>query len=218
MIALDIHLKQGEFTLEIRERVDVRIAALFGPSGSGKTTVLDAIAGLRTPARGEIAVGTRTLFSSSRHINLPPHERRIGYVPQDVALFPHMNVRRNIEYGKRSNGRLELTAVAAMLEIEALLERGVGKLSGGERQRVALARALLVSPELLLLDEPLTAVDFELRRRILPYLERVRDHLGVPVLYVTHDREELHHLAEHVVVLEHGQVVKSGPPADVLGG
>ena len=218
MIALDFQLKQGEFTLEIHEHVDARIAALFGPSGSGKTTVLDAIAGLRTPAAGEIAVAARTLFSSASRVNLAPHERRIGYVPQDVALFPHMNVRRNIEYGKRSGGRLELHPVAAMLEIEGLLERGVAKLSGGERQRVALARALLASPELLLLDEPLAAVDFELRRRILPYLERVRDDLGVPVFYVTHDRDELHHLAEHVIVLDKGQVVKSGAPSDVLGG
>ena len=108
---------------------------------------------------------------------------------QDVALFPHMNVRRNIEYGRRRDRRLDLPPVARMLEIEPLLDRGVARLSGGERQRVALARALMSSPELLLLDEPLTAVDFELRHRILPYVERVRDELGVPIIYVTHDRQ-----------------------------
>jgi molybdate transport system ATP-binding protein len=216
MIALEFQLQQGEFALAIQERFEVRIAALFGPSGSGKTSVLDAIAGLRTPSAGTIAVGSRIVFSGDHGINVPPHERRIGYVTQDVALFPHMNVRRNIEYGKRPNGRLELNAVADMLEIHALLNRGVAKLSGGERQRVALARALLSSPELLLLDEPLAAVDFELRRRILPYLERVRDDLAVPILYVTHDRDELHNLAEHVIVLDKGQVVRSGAPGLVL--
>jgi molybdate transport system ATP-binding protein len=127
-----------------------------------------------------------------------------------------MNVRRNIEYGRRRGQRLELDAVVRMLEIETLLERGVGMLSGGERQRVALARALMSAPELLLLDEPLAAVDAELRRRILPYVERVRDSLGVPILYVTHDRDELRSLADHVIVLDRGSVVRAGAPGEVL--
>jgi molybdate transport system ATP-binding protein len=217
MISLDFTLAQGSFTLEIHERVTSRIAALFGPSGAGKTTILDAIAGLRRPAAGEIAIGPRVLFSGAHRIDRPPHQRQVGYVTQDVALFPHMNVRRNMEYGRRRNQTLEIDTVTAMLEIQALLDRGVSMLSGGERQRVALARALMSSPELLLLDEPLTAVDFELRRRILPYLERVRDELGVPIIYVTHDRDELMHLAEHVIVIEAGRVVRSGAPAAVLG-
>jgi molybdate transport system ATP-binding protein len=216
MISLAFTLTQGNFTLTMDERLSGRITALFGPSGAGKTTVLDAIAGLRTPASGSIVVGDRTLFSSGNGTNAPPHDRHIGYVPQDVALFPHMNVRRNVLYGRRPRQRLELPAVAAMLEISHLLDRRVDELSGGERQRIALARALMSSPELLLLDEPLAAVDLELRRRILPYLERVRDDLGIPIIYVTHDADDVRRFADAVVVLAAGRVSRNGPPAVVM--
>jgi molybdate transport system ATP-binding protein len=216
MIRLAFTLTQGDFTLDVDQALDARITALFGPSGAGKTSVLDAVAGLRTPSRGVIAVGDRALFSSDRRIDLPPHERHVGYVPQDVALFPHMDVRQNVSYGRRAGQRLELEPVAAMLEVRPLLDRRVTQLSGGERQRVALARALMSSPELLLLDEPLAAVDLELRRRILPYLERVRDELGIPIVYVTHDRDEVHRFAESVVMLDRGRVVRAGPPNAVL--
>jgi molybdate transport system ATP-binding protein len=216
VIALDFELRQGDFLLKISERLTSRITALFGPSGAGKTTVLDAIAGLRAPTSGSVVVGTRLLFSTATGVSLPPHRRHIGYVPQDVALFPNMNVRRNVLYGRREGQRLELGTVASMLEIEALLDRRVPQLSGGERQRVALARALMSSPELLLLDEPLAAVDVERRRRILPYLERVRDALGVPIVYVSHDPGEVTQLADHVIVFEHGTVVKSGTPRTAL--
>jgi molybdate transport system ATP-binding protein len=206
MIRLSFQLRQGGFFLDIDERLPPGITALFGPSGSGKTTVLDAIARLRTPEAGTIAVGERVLFDAACGVNLTPHARHIGYVPQDVALFPHMNVRRNVLYGRRPGQKLALDTVAGMLEVGTLLDRRVADLSGGERQRVALARALMSAPELLLLDEPLAAVDVERRRRILPYLLRVRDELKIPVIYVSHDRGEVDQLSDRVLVMASGRV------------
>ena len=205
MITLAFTLRQGAFELQLKEELASGITALFGPSGSGKTTTLDAIAGLRVPSAGVITIHDRVLFDASRRVNLPPHARHVGYVPQDVALFPHMNVRRNVLYGRRAGQKLSLDAVVQMLEVEALLDRRVPDLSGGERQRVALARALMSAPELLLLDEPLAAVDVERRRRILPYLLRVRDDLGIPVIYVSHDRGEVDQLADRVIVFRDGR-------------
>jgi molybdate transport system ATP-binding protein len=210
VIALDFSLRQGSFTLDIHANLERPVTALFGPSGAGKTTVLDAIAGLRTPSSGSIRIEGRTLFER-RGVNLPPHRRHVGYVAQDVALFPHLNVRSNVLYGRREGQKLSLETVAGMLEIEMLLDRRVPQLSGGEKQRVALARALMSAPELLLLDEPLAAVDVERRRRILPYLERVRDELRVPIVYVTHDPAEARQLASEVIVLENGRMVGREP-------
>ena len=209
-ITLDVSLRQGVFTLEIHEHIEARVVALFGPSGAGKTTVLESIAGLRNPDRGVIRIGARTLFDSSAGVDLPAHERRVGYVPQDLALFPHMNVRRNMLYGADAAGGQRLEQVVGMLELDSMLDRNVTALSGGERQRVALARALTASPALLLLDEPLAALDRGLRDRILPYLERVRDELAIPMLYVSHAEMEVRAVADWVVELDAGRVTRSG--------
>jgi molybdate transport system ATP-binding protein len=217
VIEIDIQLTQGEFRLKVAASFDGKATAIFGPSGAGKTTTLDAIAGLRRPDRGAIRIGGRTLFSSEQRIDLPSHQRHVGYVPQDVALFPHMNVRRNLLYGRHPGTSPPLERVVSMLEIEPLVDREVRALSGGERQRVALGRALMSGPSLLLLDEPLAAVDVPLRRRILPYLERVRDELQLPIVYVSHDREEVQRLADYVVVLTAGKVTAAGSPETLLG-
>jgi len=210
MITLQFDLVQDGFTLRIDERVDGRVIAIVGPSGSGKTTVLEAIAGLRTPRAGRIAIGDRALFSSADAVDLPARDRRVGYVPQDALLFPHMSVRRNILYGAPKKGYGPFfERVADMLEIQPIVDRAIPGLSGGERQRVALARALMAGPSLLLLDEPLAAVDVPLRRRIVPALERVRDELQVPMIYVTHDRAEAAGIADWTLALDAGRVVAS---------
>ena len=251
-VVIDVRLRAGAFTLDLRETIAARTVALFGPSGSGKTTTLDAVAGLRRPDAGVIRSGPHVLFDSRRGVDVPVYERRIGYVPQDLALFPHLDVRRNVLYGARGRaadgsprpGRLRGRGTAAvsaaphgahasagilephgahapvleLLEIDTLLSRSVDGLSGGERQRVALARALMTEPDLLLLDEPLTALDLGLRDRILPYLERVRDEIGTPMIYVSHVADEVRRVADWAIVLEAGRAVRSGAPADVLEG
>ena len=239
-VVIDIRLRAGAFALDLRETIAARTVALFGPSGAGKTTTLAAVAGRRWPDEGMIRIGRHVLFDSSRRVDVPPYERRVGYVPQDLALFPHLDVRRNVFYGARGraagNGpggcrSRERTAAAAtpgpdgahasvleLLEIDTLLSRPVDGLSGGERQRVALARALMTDPDLLLLDEPLAALDLGLRDRILPYLERVRDELGTPMIYVSHAADEVRRVADWAIVLDGGRAARSGPPSDVLEG
>jgi molybdate transport system ATP-binding protein len=212
-ITLDFTLRQGTFTLEMHERFEARAVGLFGPSGAGKTTVLESIAGLRRPVLGTIEVDGRVLFDSDRRIDRPIQSRRVGYVPQDVALFPHMNVRRNIAYGMDREGSVAPNRVMQTLELEPLVDRDVAGLSGGERQRVAIARALMSGPSLLLLDEPLSAVDQALRERILPYIERVRDELLVPLIYVSHSAAEVDRVADHIITIEQGRVVPSGVTA-----
>ena len=232
-VVIDIRLRVGTFSLDLRENIEARTVALFGPSGSGKTTTLDAVAGLRRPDAGTIRIGGHVLFDARRGIDVPPYERRVGYVPQDLALFPHLDVRRNVLYGARRRAARRASGtptagggaapgpggghapVLEILEIDTLLARSVDGLSGGERQRVALARALMTDPDLLLLDEPLAALDLGLRDRILPYLERVRDEIGTPMIYVSHAADEVRRVAAHVIVLEAGRAVRSGAP-DVL--
>jgi len=197
-LRIDITMTQGAFTLSVRDSASVEVLGVFGPSGSGKTSLLEAIAGIRTPDSGEIRVDDRTLFSSANAINLPARDRRIGYVPQDALLFPNLDVRGNIQYGARGS---EFESLVGILELQALLDRRVGMLSGGEKQRVAIARALMTRPSILLLDEPLAAVDRERRDVILPYILRIRKELHVPLIYVTHDETELNSIADRVLRL-----------------
>ncbi len=213
-ITLDVRLTQGEFRLDLRERLQAHVLALVGPSGAGKTSLLESIAGLRTPDEGDIEIGGRVLFSSPRRIDEPPERRRVGYVPQDALLFPHLDVRHNVMYGARRGRGLTFDRVMAMLELEATAGRRIDGLSGGERQRVALARALMTAPAVLLLDEPLGALDSPLRWRIVPYLQRVRDELGVPLICASHDLALVQAIASHVIELAHGRVVFSGRAAD----
>jgi len=212
----------ASFDLDIDASFDARVTAIFGPSGSGKTTLLDALAGLRNIAAGAIEVGGRTLFSSARGINLAPRKRGIGYVPQEGALFPHLSVQKNILFGAErdtDSGKSEpinMDHVLDILEISHLLPRPVTQLSGGEAQRVALARAILSRPRLLLLDEPLAALDIGLKERILPYLARVRDEFKIPMIYVTHNLTEVLTLADWVLMIRQGRLIAEGVPREKL--
>ncbi|HUC97185.1 MAG TPA: molybdenum ABC transporter ATP-binding protein [Candidatus Polarisedimenticolaceae bacterium] len=208
------------FELNIDVMFDARVTAIFGPSGSGKTTLLDAIAGLRDISDGEIEIDGRVLFSSARGIDLPPRQRDVGYVPQEGALFPHLSVRRNIAFGAERKTDtvmpISMDHVLEILEISHLADRPIAKLSGGEAQRVALARAILSHPRLLLLDEPLAALDIGLKEKILPYLGRVRDEFHIPMIYVTHNLTEVLTLADWVLMIGQGRLLAQGVPKDVL--
>jgi len=209
-LTLDVTLRQQSFTLDVHESMSVEVLGLFGPSGSGKTTLLESIAGIRTPDAGEIRVADRLLFSSVQRLNVPPQDRRIGYVPQEALLFPNMSVKGNIRYGRgaREDHRT-FESLVEILELQPLLERSVDRLSGGEKQRVAIARALMTRPSILLLDEPLAAVDRERRERILPYVLRIRRELHVPLIYVTHDAGEMQAIADRLLQLDNGRVVSA---------
>jgi molybdate transport system ATP-binding protein len=197
-LAIDITLTQDAFVLNVRDSASVEVLGLSGPSGSGKTSLLESIAGIRTPDRGEIRVGDRTLFSSERRINIPARDRHIGYVPQDALLFPNLDVKANILYGSKTT---DFDSLVTILDLTKLLDRRVTMLSGGEKQRVAIARALMTRPSILLLDEPLAAVDRGRRDVILPYVLKIRRELHVPLIYVTHDEAELNSVADRVLKL-----------------
>jgi molybdate transport system ATP-binding protein len=216
----DVCVPLGEFTLQVNVELAAHVTAIVGASGSGKTTLLDVIAGLRRPARALVQLRDEALTDTNSGTHVPPHRRRIGYVPQELALFPHLSVRSNLLYGSRA-ARSGADAcgfddVIRMLDIGSLLGRRVTGLSGGEKQRVALGRALLSAPRLLLLDEPLASLDRGLKERILPYLRRIRDSLEIPILYVSHDPQEVMDLCDEALVLEQGRVVRRGAPGDVV--
>jgi molybdate transport system ATP-binding protein len=214
MLDVDVEKRLGDFSLNARFQTGNGVTGVFGPSGAGKTTLVNMIAGLVAPDRGRIAIDETVLFDSAKRIDLPPHRRRIGYVFQEGRLFPHFSVRHNLDYGRRMCGlppdQAQLARIVGLLDIGQLLERRPGKLSGGERQRIAIGRALLTRPRLLLLDEPLASLDVERKREILPYLERLRDEVGVPMVYVSHQAAELRRIATSVVRLKAGKVAAAG--------
>ncbi len=218
-LSVSLQLQLAEFALNVEFETSARCLGIFGPSGSGKTSLLEAIAGWRRDARGRIVVDGRTLQDSAGGTKLPLHERDIGYVPQDALLFPHWNVEGNLRAHSRTARRAspaDFERAVDVLGIAPLLARATDSLSGGERQRVALARALISNPALFLFDEPLGGVDVALRRRILPWLVRLRDAVDVPIVFVSHDPSEVQVMCDEVIALERGAVCARGTPAATL--
>jgi len=220
-ISLACRIDRGAFKLDVDLALPGRgVTALFGHSGSGKTTLLRVLAGLERVAGARVALGDEVWQDDARKVFVPTHQRGIGYVFQEASLFPHLSVRANLEFGRKrlkpAERRFDLLAVAELLGIERLLDASPATLSGGERQRAAIARTLLASPRLLLMDEPLAALDMRRKLEILPYLERLHDELALPVVYVSHAADEVARLADHLVVLEEGRVLASGPLAATL--
>jgi molybdate transport system ATP-binding protein len=220
MIEVDVAHQLARFRVEARFTTEGRLTALFGRSGAGKTTLVNLIGGLIRPDRGRIAVDGRVLVDTEAGAFLPPHRRRIGYVFQEGRLFPHLTVRQNLLYGHWFTARAErwgrLEPIVDLLGIAHLLAQRPRTLSGGEKQRVAIGRALLASPRLLLMDEPLASLDGERKAEILPYIERLRDELRVPIVYVSHSIEEVTRLATTLVLMSEGQVAAVGPTAAVM--
>ncbi len=215
VLSLAVRHGQGDFRLEVQWSGPCRFLGLFGPSGSGKTTLLEVLAGLRRPGFARLALGGDVLSDTAEGTDVPARRRGIGYVPQDSALFPHLTVRGNVLYGATRGPEVPLDPVLVMLGIEGLVDRRIAGLSGGERQRVSLARALVSSPRLLLLDEPLSAVEVPLRRRILRALaDRVAAD-GVPTIHVSHDAADLHVAADRVLFLNDGRITREGDAGDL---
>ena len=221
-MALEVRVasRLGDFALDAEFSCENGVAALFGPSGSGKSTLVDLIAGLRRAEHGRIALGGRVLFDSASGVFVPAHRRRLGYVFQEARLFPHMTVRNNLSYGRRWAPRgaavPDFGAVVALLDLAPLLDRRPATLSGGERQRVAIGRALLAGPEALLMDEPLASLDAGIKAQILPFLERLRDEVRLPIVYVSHQFDEVVRLADSLVLMAGGRVAAHGKVSEIL--
>ena len=214
MLSVDVEKRLGAFTLAVRFATAARGTALFGPSGAGKTSIVNMIAGLIAPDRGRIALDDEIWFDSAQRTEVPAHRRNVGYVFQEGRLFPHLTVAQNLRFGRWMRGLSrdsnDEARVIALLDLAALLTRRPGKLSGGERQRVAIGRALLMRPRLLLLDEPLASLDAARKAEILPYLERLRDDAGVPLIYVSHQADEVRRIATVVVRMDNGRAAEIG--------
>ncbi|MCM2294549.1 molybdenum ABC transporter ATP-binding protein [Allorhizobium sp. BGMRC 0089] len=221
MLEISLTHTQGAFRLAADLRLGAGLTALFGPSGSGKTTLINAVAGLIRPEAGRVVFNGTVWSDSKSGTFLPVHRRRIGYVFQEPRLFPHLSVRANLLYGQRfaphGDRRDSLDAVADLLGIAPLLDRAPNRLSGGEKQRVAIGRALLSCPRLLVMDEPLSALDQTIKAQILPYIERIRDEAGVPILYVSHSAEEVTRLATHIVAMRAGEASLLDGTGDLPG-
>lgn len=219
-LSLDqVRVRLEGFTLEIDATFEFPVTGIFGPSGSGKTSLLETIAGLRRPIAGKAKLNDRILFDAAVGLHLPPRLRRIGYVPQDLALFPHLNVEANLLYGYchgAGDDSLTIKHVIEVMEISDLVDRDVRSLSGGEQQRVGFARAILSAPRLLLLDEPMSNLDSRLKTRLIPFLQRIRDEFQIPLIYVTHDASELTALCDEVLILERGRLIERGSPEKML--
>jgi molybdate transport system ATP-binding protein len=223
VLEVAIRHRLGAFALDARFASGGGLTALFGRSGAGKTSIVNAIAGLLRPQYGHIAVGGTVLLDTERGLFVPPHRRRIGYVFQEGRLFPHLTVRQNLLFGHwfapraaaAENARFD--DVVELLGIGPLLARRPGRLSGGEKQRIAIGRALLACPRLLLMDEPLASLDMARRDEILPFLERLRDHSKIPIVYVSHAAAEVARLATTIVLIADGRVQATGPVAEIMG-
>lgn len=221
MIHARLKLRYSGFALEVDLQLPGRgVTALYGHSGSGKTTCLRCIAGLEKAEQGFIQVNDEVWQDSEKKIFVPPHKRALGYVFQEASLFPHLSVLANLEFGfkriPRQQRRVDMAHATELLGIGHLLDRHPQNLSGGERQRIGIARALLTSPKLLLMDEPLAALDSQRKNEILPYLQRLHDELDIPVLYVSHSQDEVARLADHLVLLSNGKALASGPIGETL--
>ncbi len=220
---LDVHIKhqsQGAPALDVTFQAPSGVTSLFGRSGAGKTTVINVLAGLIKPQSGHIEIDGEVIFDATKKVNVPPDQRRFGYVFQDAKLFPHLNVESNLRYGYNllpsEKRKIVFDDVVSLLKLDHLRQRRTRNLSGGESQRVAIGRALLTSPRLLLLDEPLASLDGAHRREIMPYLENVRQQLNIPIIYVTHQIDEIIRLADQVVVIDDGRVMATGAVEEVL--
>ncbi|GBU13657.1 molybdate ABC transporter ATPase [Enterobacterales bacterium] len=211
MLELDFSQQLGDLTLQVSQSLPAQgITAIFGLSGAGKTSLINAIGGLTRPDFGRIALNDRVLSDAEQNIFLPPEKRRVGYVFQDARLFPHYRVQGNLQYGMAASMRGQFDNIVALLGIGPLLSRFPLTLSGGEKQRVAIGRALLTAPEILLMDEPLAALDLPRKRELMPYLEKLAKEVSIPILYVTHSLDEILRLADKVLVLDNGKVLAMG--------
>lgn len=215
-LSLKLKHQLGPFSLDLSFKTPAGVTALFGKSGSGKTTVVNSVAGLLRPDVGHIEVDGETLVDTDKGIFRPPHRRNVGYVFQDARLFPHLSVRQNLLYGAPKGQVDELDRIAELLDIVPLIDRRIGALSGGEKQRVAIGRALLSNPRILLMDEPLAALDEPRKAEILPYIERLAHEAKIPILYVSHSLSEVARLASTLVILSNGRIARAGPATQLF--